>query len=263
MKIGIIGTGVIGKTLARKLAVSGNQVRVANSRGPESLVDFASENGLNAVTCADAVKDVEVIILTIPLGQLPKIKEIFVGVPEDVIVVETMNYYPYRDGAIEEIENGMVNSVWVQNQIGRPVIKAFNSIGAYSLFAEGTPKGTPNRIALPVAGDNQIAKEKVIELVNQTGFDGFDAGSISESWKQQPGTPVYCTDLTMNEAKQALGKAIKEDAPAARDFFLKKLSDVDEAYMNIILTGNYPDGFVDKGVDMNREYFGFPQRNIK
>lgn len=260
MKIGIIGAGVIGKTLARKLASRGNQVQIANSKGPESLQDFASQNGLKALTSKDVVKDVDLIVLTVPLGQLPKIKELLVDVPKDVIVVETMNYYPMRDGVIDEIENGLENSAWVQNQIGRPVIKAFNNIGAYSFFAEGKPEGTEGRIALAVSGDDESAKNIVIELVNQTGFDGYDAGSISESWKHQPGTPAYCTDLTLNEAKEAREKAIRENSAQARDFLTQKNFEQGEENLNIILTGNYPDGFVDKAVDFNRAYFGLPAR---
>lgn len=263
MKIGIIGAGVIGKTLARKLAATGNQIRIANSRGPESLQEFANKNGLLAVTSRDVVKDVELIVLTIPLGQLPKIKELLVDVPKNVIIVETMNYYPLRDGIIEEIEQGLENSAWVQNQIGRPVIKAFNNIGAYSFFADGKPEGTLGRIALAVSGDEEFAKKKVIELVNQTGFDGYDAGSIAESWKHQPGTPAYCTDLTLNEAKIAREKAVKAEAPAARDYLLQKNINLGQENMNIVLTGNYPEGFVDRIVDFNREYHGFPARNIK
>lgn len=263
MRIGIIGAGVIGKTLARKLALKGNQVQIANSKGPESLQDFALQNGLKALASKDVVKDVDLIVLTVPLGQLPNIKELLLDVPKEVIVVETMNYYPLRDGVIDEIENGLENSAWVQNQIGRPVIKAFNNIGAYSLYAEGKPEGTEGRIALAVSGDDENAKKVVIELVNQTGFEGYDAGSISESWKHQPGTPAYCTDLTLKEAKEAREKAIRENSAEARDFLLHKIIGLGEENMNIILSGNYPDGFVDKLVDANREYFGFPARVLK
>ena len=260
MKIGIIGAGVIGKTLARKLASKGHQVQIANSKGPESLQDFASQNGLKALTSKDAVKDVDLIVLSVPLGQLPKIKELLVDVPKDVIVVETMNYYPYRDGVIDEIEDGLENSAWVQNQIGRPVIKAFNNIVAYSLYSEGKPEGTEGRIALSVSGDDEDAKKIVIELVNQTGFDGYDAGSISESWKQEPGTPAYCTDLSIKEAKEAREKAVREKSAEALDFLIQKLMGLGDEYMNIIVSGNYPEGFVDKAVDINRAYFGFPAR---
>jgi 8-hydroxy-5-deazaflavin:NADPH oxidoreductase len=261
MKIGIIGAGVIGKTLAGKLVNKGHQVRIANSRGPETLQEFSRKNGVEAVTSADAVKDVELIVLTIPLGQTPALKDLFKDVPREVIIVETMNYYPLRDGRIEEIEQGMINSAWVEKVIGRPVIKAFNNIGAYSLFAEGKPVGAPGRIALAVSGDDEAAKKTVIELVNQTGFDGYDAGSIADSWRHQPGTPAYCTDLTLAEAREARGRAIKEEAPVARDFVLNRMFSLDADYIRVAMKGNYPEGFVDKGVDFNREYFGLPARS--
>ena len=263
MKIGIIGAGVIGKTLARKLVEKGNDVRISNSRGPESLQEFAKETGVKPVTASETVKDVEVVVLTIPLGQIAKIKDLFNDVSKDVIIIETMNYYPMRDGKIEEIEQGLVNSAWVEKVIGRPVIKAFNNIGAYSFFADGKPEGAPDRIALAVSGDDDAAKKVVIEIVNQTGFDGYDAGSIADSWRHQPGTPAYGNDLTLNELKLALEKAVKDEAPAVRDILVKKYVDLGEEHMQIILGGDYPEEFVDKAVDLSREYFGFSDRNKK
>jgi len=190
MNIAVIGVGTIGKTLAQKLQAHGHQVRIANSRGPESLRDVAQEIGATAATATDAVRGADVIILTIPLGKTPTMRAVFQQVPPAVIVVETMNYYPQRDGEIAAIEQGMVHSAWVEQTLGRPVIKAFNNIGSFALYAEGTPAGTPGRIALSVSGDDAAAKQVVIELVNQTGFDGYDAGPIADSWRQQPGTPA-------------------------------------------------------------------------
>lgn len=211
---------------------------------------------MTAVTSRDAVKEVDLIILTVPLGLVPKIKELLVDVPDGVIIVETMNYYPIRDGIIEEIEQGLPESVWVQNQIGRPVIKAFNNLVGYSLITKGQPAVATGRIALSVSGDDEKAKIAVIELVNQTGFDGYDAGSISDSWRQQPGTPAYCTDLELADAKLAREKAIREKAPATRDFLAQQMMDFGEEYLTAVFTGNYPDGFTEKVTDLTREYFG-------
>ena len=115
----------------------------------------------------------------------------FAGTPDDVVVVDTGNYYPReRDGRIEAIEAGWPESRWVAQQLGRPVIKAFNNIYARHLLEFGRPKGTAGRIALPVAGDDEAAKAIVLKLVDELGFDGVDAGGLDESWRQQPGTPV-------------------------------------------------------------------------
>jgi predicted dinucleotide-binding enzyme len=132
-------------------------------------------------------------------------------------VVDTGNYYPQqRDGRIDGIEHGETESRWVSDQLGRPVVKAFNNIYADHLLRLGRPAGTPGRIALPVAGDDPQAKAKVISLLDELGFDGVDAGSIDESWRQQPDTPVYGTDFDAEGVKQALAKASPERKPAWR-----------------------------------------------
>jgi len=216
MKIGIIGGGQVGSTLARRLAALGHDVSIANSRGPETLAAFAKEIGAKAVTVQQAARSGDVLIVAIPVksvAQLPA--KLFDGVASDVVVVDTGNYYPQqRDGRIDPIENGATESRWVSNQLGRPVVKAFNTINADHVLKRGKPKGAPGRIALPVAGDDQRAKDVVIRLIDELGFDGLDAGSLDESWRQQPGTPVYGADLDANGARRALSEAKRERQPA-------------------------------------------------
>ncbi len=209
MKISIIGTGNIGGTLARRFTKVGHQVSIANSRGPESLKDLASETGANAVTVSEAARAGDVVIVTIPQINVTKLaKDLFTNVPESVVVVDTGNYYPrQRDGRIEDIEGGMTESHWVANTLGRPVVKAFNNIYAQHLLEKGKPAGTPDRIALPVAGDDTKAKAVIIGLLDQIGFDGVDAGSLDESWRQQPGTAVYGTDYHAADLRKALADA--------------------------------------------------------
>ncbi len=218
MRIGIIGAGNIGGTLTRRLAKLGHQVSVANSRGPESLAGLARETGAKAVTVAEAARAGDVVIVTIPQGKIPALPQnIFQGVPESVVVVDTGNYYPrHRDGSIEEIEAGMTESRWVERQLGRPVVKAFNNIYAQHLMDHGKPAGAPGRIALPVAGDDPRAKAIVIKLVDELGFDGVDAGGLDESWRQQPATPVYATDLDGEGVRRALAQASPERKPEWR-----------------------------------------------
>jgi predicted dinucleotide-binding enzyme len=131
-----------------------------------------------------------------------------------MVVVDTGNYYPrQRDGRIDGIEAGMTESRWVAQQLGRPVVKAFNTIYAKHLLELGQPPGTPGRIALPVAGDDEAAKAIVLRLVDELGFDAVDAGSLDESWRQQPGTPVYGTDLDAAGLRRGLSEAKKERGP--------------------------------------------------
>lgn len=209
MKIGIIGAGHIGGSLTRRFSALGHQVSVANSRGPETLRDLAEETGAKAVSARQAARAGEVVVVTIPEGHVRDLpKDLFAGVPDDVVVIDTGNYYPrQRDGRIAEIEDGLTESRWVERQLGRPVIKAFNNIYALHLLERGRPKGADGRIALPVSGDDPTAKAVVMRLVEELGFDAVDAGGLDESWRQQPGTPVYATDLDAEGVRRALAEA--------------------------------------------------------
>lgn len=177
MRIGIVGAGKIGKTLSRRLSAAGHDVKIANSRGPETIDPAALATGARAVDAADAVRDVD-------------------------------------DGEIE--------SVWHSQQIGRPIVKAWNAIGSASLADKGAPTGTPGRIAIPVAAD---ARKLGMMLVDQTGFDGFDAGPLSESWRQQPGAPCYCTDLTSEQMGDALATAEMDRLPKRRDISIAAIAE--------------------------------------
>jgi predicted dinucleotide-binding enzyme len=218
MKIGIIGAGQIGGALTRRLSALGHKVFVANSRGPESLAGLAAETGATAVSAAEAARSGDLVVVTIPLKNVPKLpRDLFAGVPESVVVVDTCNYYPrQRDGRIDAIEAGMPESRWVEQQIGRPVIKAFNNIYAEHLFKLGRPAGNPGRIALPVAGDDAKAKAVVLRLVDELGFDGVDAGGLDESWRQQPATPAYAEDFDAAGVRRALSEATPERKQAWR-----------------------------------------------
>jgi 8-hydroxy-5-deazaflavin:NADPH oxidoreductase len=209
MKIGIIGTGQIGGTLTRRFTALGHQVSIANSRGPETLTGLVKETGARAVTAKEAARAGEVVVVTIPEGRIPDLpKDLFAGVPDSVVVIDTGNYYPrQRDGRIAEIEAGLPESRWVERQLRRPVVKAFNNIYAKHLLEFGRPSGAPNRIALPVAGDDDSAKSIVLRLVDELGFDPVDAGGLDDSWRQQPGTPVYAADLDVKGVRRALADA--------------------------------------------------------
>lgn len=217
MNIGIIGSGNIGGTLTRRLRTLGHHVFVANSRGPESLAGLTRETGAKAVAVDEAARSGEVVIVTIPEGHIPDLpRDLFSGVPDTVVVIDTGNYYPQRDGRIDEILAGMPESQWVAQHLGRPVVKAFNNIRAQHLMERGKPPGAPGRIALPVAGDDERGKQVVMQLVEQLGFDTVDAGPLSESWRQQPGTPVYATDLDAEGVRRALQQASRERPPEFR-----------------------------------------------
>ncbi len=217
MKIGIIGAGMIGGTLVRRLTALGHDVSVANSRGPETLRDLAAETGATPVGVQDAPRGADLLVVTIPehaVRELPR--DLFAGAQPGLVVVDTGNYYPRRDGRIAEIEAGLPESRWVATQLGRPVIKAFNTIHARDLLELGRPQGSPDRLALPVAGDEGAAKSVVMSLIDELAFDPIDAGGLDESWRQQPGTPVYGVRLDAEATRRALAAASPERQPGFR-----------------------------------------------
>jgi 8-hydroxy-5-deazaflavin:NADPH oxidoreductase len=140
--------------------------------------------------------------------------------------MDTSNYYPFRDGEIAELEHKS-ESVYISEILNRPLIKVFNNILEYTLKHKGKAAGAADRIAISIAGDNEEHKKVVAQLVDQTGFDTVDGGNLAESWRQQPGTPAYCTELNEAELKQALAAAEKGKAPAIRDFIMDKLRSMD------------------------------------
>ena len=223
MKIGIIGAGNIGSTLARKLAKAGHSVLIANSRGPETLKNLAGETGAKAVSAQDATQGVNVVILSIPFAKLPLLREFIARLPDDVVVADTSNYFPVRDGQIPAIDGGQVESLWVSEQIGHPLIKAWNNVLAVVLAGKKVPAGgAQGPIALSVAGDDPPAKKAVMSLVEDTGFDAIDGGSLAESWRQQPITRAYCSELTAHGLRAALAAADRARAPQLREEMVKE-----------------------------------------
>lgn len=209
MKIGVIGAGSMGKILALNLVELGHQVSIANSRGPESLTALAAEIGATPASVVSAVEGSEIIILAIPTKAVIELPQaLFASAPGGVVVIDIGNYHPeLRDGRIDAIDRGMPDSEWVAQQIGHPVIKAFNHILAKSLLEKGVPQGARRRIALSVAGDSAEAKATVSALVDDLGFDPVDGGTLADSWRQQTGTPAYCHDLEAAALRRALAEA--------------------------------------------------------
>lgn len=223
MNIGIIGSGGMGSCLASKFTSLGHTVSIANSRGPASLKQFTESIGAVAATVEEAIESKQVIIVSIPQKNIPDLpKHLFKDLSKDVVVIDTGNYYPsLRDGAIPALDQSGIDSLWVQEQLGVPVIKVFNSILAESIRDLGRPKGEKHRIAMAVSGDDPKAKELVFELVEELGFDPFDIGTIAQSWKQQPGSSIYCRDIDSDELKKRID-AMGPEWEEMRDIILTK-----------------------------------------
>lgn len=222
MKIGIIGAGPIGATLIRQYRLAGHDVKMTNAGDSEKLKRLEAETGAKAVTIENIAADVDVLIVSVPLVAIPKLaKTLGQSIPAGTVVIDTTNYYPIRDGVINEIEQGMLESEWVSNHLSHPVIKVYNSILAGSLVESGLAHGDPKRIALPISGDDDHAKSLAATLVGDSGFDTFDAGNREQSWRQQPGSPVYCTDLNLAQLKMNISNVKRESLHQRRELSLQ------------------------------------------
>jgi 8-hydroxy-5-deazaflavin:NADPH oxidoreductase len=206
--IGLIGAGNIGSQVARAAIASGYDVVISNSRGPETLTDLVSELGprARASTTEEAAAAGDLAVVSIPLraiGDVPV--ESLVG----KAVIDANNYYPRRDGIIVALDDdSLTSSELLQQRLrGAHVVKAFNHIYARQITSDGTPPGTPNRRALAIAGDDQVAKAQVAELIDRFGFDVVDLGPLTESWRIQPGTPGYVERMNAEELATALAAA--------------------------------------------------------
>jgi 8-hydroxy-5-deazaflavin:NADPH oxidoreductase len=257
MKIGIIGAGIIGGTLVRKLRASGHGVRVANSRGPESLSDLAAETGATAVAAAEVATGVDVLIVSVRFEQLAALTPLISDVAGDITVADTSNYLPvfgrqpegHEASPVDALEAGQPEAAWLQEQWGRPVIRAWNPIFGPTFANKGKAPGEPGRIALPVSGDSAEGRQLVMQLVEDTGFDAVDAGTIAESWRSQMGTPAWSTELTADQLREALRLADREAAPKRRD-----------ATFQIISTWQGPPNF-DDWLRLFRAIARFPAAN--
>jgi 8-hydroxy-5-deazaflavin:NADPH oxidoreductase len=206
MRIGIIGSGMIGGTLAELLASHGHDVALANSRGPESLREFAARHpGITPSLLDQAVSGADLVIVAIPFGRYRDLPAAgFAG----QVVVDATNYNPNRDGHLSQLDGGASTSseLLATHLAGARVVKAFNTIYFEQLRSQSRP-GTPagQRRALPIAGDDATAKENVAALIAELGFTAVDVGGLAEGRTQQPGSPVFNVTVTATELRRSLG----------------------------------------------------------
>jgi 8-hydroxy-5-deazaflavin:NADPH oxidoreductase len=190
--VGFIGSGHIGSTVARLAVAAGHQVIMSNSRGPQTLTELAGELGSLArpATGEQAAAGGEIVVVTIPLRA-------YAGIPAAPLagtpVIDTCNYYPQRDGQIAELDNeSLTSSELIQRHLAAAyVVKAFNNIFYRHLLSLARPRDAADRSFLPIAGDDGAAKTTVTAFLDSIGYGAVDAGALAESWRQQPGTPVY------------------------------------------------------------------------
>jgi predicted dinucleotide-binding enzyme len=190
--VGIIGSGKIGGTVARLSVAAGHHVVLSNSRGPETLAALVAELGplASAGTSEQAAEAGELVVVSIPvkaIGAVPA--KPLAGKP----VLDTGNYYPQRDGQIAELDRGEITTSGLlqQDLPDAQVVKVFNNIYWRHLQSLARPHAAADRTALPIAGDSAAAKAAVTAFLDSIGYDTVDAGSLADSWRQEPGTPAY------------------------------------------------------------------------
>lgn len=209
MRLGIIGAGPVGAGVARLAVAAGHQVTIANSRGPESLASLCADIGCEAGTAQEAATAGELVLIAVPLSQLAALPAAALA---DRIVLDADNYYPERDGVFAELDQHKITTseLLARRLPGARIVKAFNAILASDLDRHARPAGSPNRRALPIAGDDAAAKVRVAELHNQLGYDTVDAGSLGEGWRFERAKPAYCLPLGTMALRDALASASRE-----------------------------------------------------
>ncbi|WP_433187499.1 NADPH-dependent F420 reductase [Actinoallomurus sp. CA-150999] len=190
--LGLIGSGMIGSALAGLAVASGLNVVVSNSRAPETLAELVAGlgDGARAATPEEAARSGDLVVATIPLKNYARLPaEALAG----KIVIDTMNYYPERDGRLASLDAGETTSTeLVQRHLADSrVVKAFNNIDFRRLATSARPAGAADRSALPIAGDDPAAKEEVARLLDVLGYGAVDIGTLADSWRSEPDTPVY------------------------------------------------------------------------
>jgi 8-hydroxy-5-deazaflavin:NADPH oxidoreductase len=204
MRIGFVGAGHIGEGLARLSTTAGFQVTISNSRGPDSLAGLATRLGARAATVEETVHESDLTVVAVPFTRVFEIDPTpFKG----RTILDSNNYYPSRDGRIEELDSHTATtSELVQRHFsGATVVKAFNAIMAADLEA---PFGLPDRKrALPIAGDDDTAVAAASDYHGRLGFDVVTAGGLAESWRFERAKPCYCIPMDCLQLRTALDAA--------------------------------------------------------
>ncbi|KGT94257.1 NADP oxidoreductase [Erwinia typographi] len=206
MKIGIIGAGFVGRAVAKLAIKAGHSVMLSNSRGPQTLFSLRAMIGCETGTSSEAARFGDVVIIAVPLLA---IKELPIGELTGKLIIDSVNYYPDRDGKVDVLEKGQITTseLLASYLPDTKIIKAFNAIPMTELESDGLPAGSSARRALPLAGDDEEGKKVVEEFYESFGFDAVDAGLLSEGWRFERGMPSYCVRMTKIELKAVLKEA--------------------------------------------------------
>ena len=201
--IGIIGAGEVGSQVARAAIAHGDEVVIANSRGPETLAGLVDELGpsARAATAAGAAAAGDFVVVAVPLkiaNDLP------VAELTGQIVLDTNNYMIWRDGHMPAIDSGekTVYELRQEQLPGSKVVQAFTHIQSHRITTAGKPSGTPGRLALPTSSNHPEAVHLVTHLFDRFGFDTVDNSPLSEAWRSAPGQPAW--DALQHQTREEL-----------------------------------------------------------
>lgn len=213
MKIGVIGAGFVGQAIGKLAVRAGHEVVVSNSRGPETLFSLPAMTGCKIGTAAEAAAFGDIVVVAVPLLAY---RAIPVEPLAGKIVIDTMNYYPQRDGQIAELDRKetTTSELLARHLPASRIVKAFNAVRMVDLEPDSRPAGSPERRALPIAADDAAAKAIVAKLYDAFGYDAVDVGGLSDSWRFQRGTPVYCARMKKDELMSQLAATRREAVPA-------------------------------------------------
>jgi predicted dinucleotide-binding enzyme len=217
MRIGIVGAGLIGRALAVRFAAAGHEVMLSNSRGPDTLAEVVGsiEGSVRAGTVAEAARVGQVVAVATPVHAIRTFPpEPFAG----KVVADANNYYPEPGGHVPALDAGETTSSQLLASLlpGATVVKAFNTIYFRRLLEESRPDlPAEQRLAMPIAGDDADAKRTVLDLIDQVGFTGVDAGTLGESGHQQPGSPLYLAFAESRRRRTVLTASLLEKLLAA------------------------------------------------
>lgn len=213
MKIGIIGAGFVGRAIGTLAVQSGHQVMLSNSRGPQTLFSLKYGVGCEVGTVEEAATFGDIVVIAIPLAAY---RSVPVAALAGKMVIDTDNYYPERDGRIPELDAGATTTseLLARHLPQSRIVKAFNAIPMNDLEKDGRPGGSPDRRALPLAGDDAEGKAIVVRLYDEFGFEALDVGLLSEGWRFERGRPAYCVPMNTAQLERALAETVREDLPA-------------------------------------------------
>jgi hypothetical protein len=196
MQIAILGAGKMGSALARVWAQAGHQVAISSRRELGAMAPLVAElgDGIRAMINGDAITCSEVIVLALPWTARTQIAG-SVDRLSGKIVLDAMNAYSPFPQVVDL--GGTTSSEIVASDLPRiRIVKGLNTLQARDILGRGRPRGSTQRIAVPICGDDGAAKGVVAGLVDDIGFDAIDIGALPNGWWSEPERPLFGTNCS-------------------------------------------------------------------